>query len=191
MTDAISRSAVLEVGNVRRVTEYDEAGYDMTYNAVPVDVIEALSAVDAVPAERFGEFGKLFVDYKGCPRGAMGRLGGVLIEEEVLYMKPITDVDGGHWIPVNEDALHELVAKYKQLRDAVPKWIGVEEKLPRKDQSVYILIRGRVSYPAKFYSEEEKLFAAFTGDGFFMVGCDRDGGVTHWAPLPKAPEEEG
>ena len=48
-TDAISRSAVLTVGNVRKVTEYDEAGYYMTYDAVPVEVIEALPAIDAVP----------------------------------------------------------------------------------------------------------------------------------------------
>lgn len=84
------------------------------------------------------------------------------------------------------DALNERDAALAK----VPKWISVDERLPRKDQSVYILIRGRVSYPAKFYSEEEKLFAAFTGDGFFMVGCDRDGGVTHWAPLPELPEGE-
>lgn len=50
--DAISRSEALEVGNVRQVTEYDEAGYYMTYNAVPVNVIEALPAIDAVPVVR-------------------------------------------------------------------------------------------------------------------------------------------
>lgn len=49
MNDAISRSALLEVGNVRQVTEYDEAGYYMTYNAVPVNVIEALPALDVAP----------------------------------------------------------------------------------------------------------------------------------------------
>lgn len=49
MTDAISRSAVLTVGNVRKVTEYDEAGYDMTYDAVPVEAIEALPALDVAP----------------------------------------------------------------------------------------------------------------------------------------------
>lgn len=65
---------------------------------------------------RLGEFGELFTDYKGCPRGAMGR-ACMPIEEEVLQMKPITDVDGGRWIPVNADALHELVKKYVSLRD--------------------------------------------------------------------------
>lgn len=40
---------MLTVGNVRKVTEYDEAGYDMTYDAVPVEVIEALPALDVEP----------------------------------------------------------------------------------------------------------------------------------------------
>lgn len=52
MTDLISRSAVLAIGNVRRVTEYDEAGYDMSYDAVPVEAIEALQAIDVVPVVR-------------------------------------------------------------------------------------------------------------------------------------------
>lgn len=60
---------------------------------------------------RLGDFGKLFEDYSGCPRGPMGR-AGVPLEEEVLLMPVLTDVDGGTWIPVNADALHELVNKY-------------------------------------------------------------------------------
>lgn len=83
-----------------------------------VEQINRAPTIDAVPLDRLGDFGKLFMDYKGCPRGAMGRMGGVPIEEEVLYMKPITDVDGGRWIPVNADALHELVKKYASLLDS-------------------------------------------------------------------------
>ena len=63
--------------------------------------------------ERLGAFGRLFAVYKGCPRGAMGR-ACVPIEEEVLMMQPIRDVDGGEWIPVNADALRELVDRYKE-----------------------------------------------------------------------------
>lgn len=47
--DVISRSEVLAVGNVRKVVEYDEAGYSMEYNAVPLDVIEDLPALDVAP----------------------------------------------------------------------------------------------------------------------------------------------
>lgn len=83
-----------------------------------VDHINHAPTIDAVPLDRLGDFGKLFMDYEGCPRGAMGR-ACMPIEEEVLQMKPITDVDGGRWIPVNADALHELVKKYASLRDSV------------------------------------------------------------------------
>ncbi len=65
---------------------------------------------------RLGEFGKLFLDYKGCPRGALGR-AFLPIEEEVLQMPPIIDVDGGEWIPVNSGALHQLVEEYKLLKN--------------------------------------------------------------------------
>lgn len=63
--------------------------------------------------KRLGSFGKIFIDYSGCPRGAVGR-ACCPIEEEVLMMEPIIDVDGGEWIPVNADALRELVERYKE-----------------------------------------------------------------------------
>lgn len=65
--------------------------------------------------KRLGSFGKLFIDYKGCPRGAVGR-ACCAIEEEVLMMEPIRDVDGGEWIPVQADALHELVERYRGMK---------------------------------------------------------------------------
>lgn len=66
--------------------------------------------------KRLGNFGMLFIDYKGCPRGAMGR-ACMPLEEEVLTMQPIRDVDGGEWIPVNADALRELVDRYKEVKN--------------------------------------------------------------------------
>ena len=62
-----------------------------------------------------GQFGKLFLDYNGWPRGAVGR-ACIPIEEEVLLMPVIKDVDGGEWIPVNADALYELLENYKSLK---------------------------------------------------------------------------
>lgn len=64
--------------------------------------------------ERLGEFGKLFVEYDGCPRGAMGRCHSSLIAE-VYKMPELVDVDGGRWIPVNADALRELVQSYHEI----------------------------------------------------------------------------
>lgn len=64
--------------------------------------------------ERMGSFGQLFADYKGCPRGPMGRACAPLIDE-VLSMPVITDVDGQDWRPVTAEALDELIAEYKKL----------------------------------------------------------------------------
>lgn len=66
--------------------------------------------------ERLGEFGQLFIDYVGCPRGAMGRQGAPLTEE-LLSMPVITDVDGGRWRPVNEEALQEAITLLKEKGD--------------------------------------------------------------------------
>lgn len=59
--------------------------------------------------ERMGRFGQLFVEYKGDPRGPMGRAGGMSIAEEAQIMLVITDVDGGAWRPVQEEVLQELL----------------------------------------------------------------------------------
>ena len=64
--------------------------------------------------QRMGEFGLLFIEYSGCPRGPIGRYGGPL-EKEIMSMGIIKDVDGGEWVPVNKDALVELVGRYKVL----------------------------------------------------------------------------
>uniref|UniRef100_UPI0040253516 hypothetical protein n=1 Tax=Candidatus Scatomorpha intestinigallinarum TaxID=2840923 RepID=UPI0040253516 len=51
-----------------------------------------------------------------CPRGAMGRQGAPLTEE-LLSMPVITDVDGGRWRPVNEEALQEAITLLKEKGD--------------------------------------------------------------------------
>lgn len=76
------------------------------------ELIEAEKELETV-LERLGEFGQLFIDYVGCPRGAMGRQGAPLTEE-LLSMPVITDVDGGRWRPVNEEALQEAIALLKE-----------------------------------------------------------------------------
>lgn len=85
-------------------------------------MVHSAPTVTAAPDElyknavdRLGEFGQLFLDYEGDPRGPAGRpaVGG--LKAEILAMPVITDVDGGRWRPVNEDALRELLAKMDEL----------------------------------------------------------------------------
>ena len=73
--DLISRSAVLTVGNVRKVTEYDEAGYDMTYDAVPVEAIEALPALDVAPVVHARWIYSGDMDSDGNSQGYCSRCG--------------------------------------------------------------------------------------------------------------------
>ena len=70
--------------------------------------------------QRLGDFGKLFLDYSGCPRGPVGEPGGSTIEEWVTMMEPICDVDGGWWRPVPEKALQILLCEMRSLKQAVP-----------------------------------------------------------------------
>ena len=86
--------------------------------------------------ERQGRFGRLFVDYAGCPRGPMGRMAGVSLVDEALAMPEISDVDGGRWIPVQADALHELCDL------ATSRWINVKERLPKAFEPVIVCRAG-------------------------------------------------
>ena len=66
--------------------------------------------------ESMGNWGKLFLPYSGCARGCVGRSGVNGIKAEVCMFNPITDVDGGKWRPVNEDALQELLGQFEILQ---------------------------------------------------------------------------
>lgn len=50
--DLISRSALIVVPHVCKVTEFDEAGFRMSYLAVPLSVINNAPTIDAVEVVR-------------------------------------------------------------------------------------------------------------------------------------------
>lgn len=65
--DLISRSVLLTVPNVRKVTEYDEGGWGMSYNAVPEEAIENAAAVDAEPVRHARWVVDIVTDYGAYP----------------------------------------------------------------------------------------------------------------------------
>ena len=75
---------------------------------------------DAV--ERMGNFGRLFVQYSGDPRGQMGHRGNRNDEiENATMFSTIEDVEGDVWRPVLERVLQSLIQRTKkaeQERDA-------------------------------------------------------------------------
>ena len=141
---------------------------------------------------RLGRFGRLFVDYHGCPRGRNGR-AGVPLEEEVLLIPKITDVDGGEWIPVNADALHELVGQFKKMREIslqthesvqnvpetnVGEWISVNDRLPTiydadADNCVLAIHKARNK---RYYH--------------WRSVADNPFDFTHWMKTPQPPKGE-
>lgn len=82
-----------------------------------IDAAERLESLQNA-MNRLGKFGKLFMDYNGCPRGPMGRMAGVSLVDEALSMPEIVDVDGGRWIPVQADVLRELCEQAKSVNGA-------------------------------------------------------------------------
>lgn len=65
--DLIRRSLLLTVPNVRKVTEYDEGGWGMSYNAVPEEAIEKAPAVDAEPVRHGRWEVDMVTNYKAYP----------------------------------------------------------------------------------------------------------------------------
>ena len=97
------------------------------------------------------------------------------------------------------DAIEELVS-------GMPKWIDANERLPEQTGE-YIVFRKAskkridagedVSYTtAMWFFKEKKIWKEMNGDDSYnavlsAVDTDWSCSVTHWMPLPDAPEVEG
>lgn len=106
----------------------DEDNCDvLDYIGDAVTAIENLMKYkDAV--ERMGNFGRLFVQYSGDPRGQMGHRGNRTDEiEDATMFSTIEDVEGDVWRPVLERVLQSLIQRTKKAereRDAAIADIG-------------------------------------------------------------------
>lgn len=77
---------------------------------------------------------------------------------------------------VMEDALDYI----RQLEAQVPKWISVDERLPKDKQYVLIMWNGVLQFG--FYKPNRREWVNL------ITGCDTKYKVTHWMPLPEPPE---
>ena len=70
-----------------------------------------------------------------------------------------------------------------------PRWISVEERLPEPYQTV--LVRRRHINASDCYTTTDHIVPVY-GDNKMWAGTARTWklGVTHWMPLPEAPEVE-
>lgn len=108
------------IRRMKRIYRNDQEGVLQLQSEIAKDcnragnaIMELLKYKEAI--ERMEEFGRLFLEYTGCPRGPIGRSGGVSLSEEVTQMDVLTDVDGGRWRPVNEDVLQDLLSRAEAL----------------------------------------------------------------------------
>lgn len=172
----------------------DEEHNEFCVENLMSDAAERLAEIQNA-MDRLGKFGRLFADYGGCPRGPMGRMGGVSLVEEALSMPEIVDVDGGRWIPVQADVLRELCEQSKS------RWISVNERLPngwimvdettnyREPEEYIVFIDGAVCPTTAYYIDGE-FVPLCTVEGCGTPKCigyaDK---VTYWMPVPEPPKE--
>ena len=79
-----------------------------------------------------------------------------------------------------EHHIGELTENVSQLEAAQPKWISVEERLPKELEDVLAYVRN---------NEVSWLCVSYMCDGVWWRSCRKIcGKVTHWMPLPSMPE---
>ena len=124
-TQAYIRLKTIEANKVIK------AVYDRSVDGAMIALKNALKNQKAM--DRLGEFGELFIDYSGDPRGPIGRAGASSLEQEALYMDVIKDVDGGEWRPVQEDVLQDILKE-------LPEHVEFEKKVIFYDNTEGITI---------------------------------------------------
>lgn len=77
----------------------------------------------------------------------------------------------------------EMAQQIDQMKEQIPRWISVEERLPEPKEDVALYIRcGDASFIRTGWRR---------GNGQFICPSDSLSGyeVTHWVPLPEPPKE--
>ena len=88
------------------------------------------------------------------------------------------------------DRLEELLDRCARYAEEIAvlrerqRWIPVTERLPENGQRVLAYCKDRVIHDAKWSWPESEWFDKATGSSYL------GGFVTHWTPLPPAPEVE-
>ena len=126
--------------------------------------------------------GGLHEDCTGCPYYRKEQLDAELKEKLGVDTWPSCDVN-----KVGMDAadlIERLTAENAALREKVPQWISVEDRLPIDRLSKYLVAfrdaGGSIVDMARY----------FPSDGWTCNNWDVPQNlITHWMPLPGAPEE--
>lgn len=88
------------------------------------------------------------------------------------------------------DRIEKQDAEIKALRDKVPEWIPVSERLPEPEKMVLLTVSGKFKNIS--FVDAYELGEFDTDEGWILEMWPewKDPKVTHWMPLPELPEEE-
>ncbi len=93
--------------------------------------------------------------------------------------------DALEYIQQLEHHIGELTEKVAQLEEAQPKWISVEERLPK--QYVSVLVYMPDEYPRPTVHEGYLMPDGIWESAHYLRNPDE---VTHWAYMPEPPKED-
>ena len=128
--------------------------------------------------------GGLHEDCTGCPYYRKEQLDAELKEKLGVDTWPSCDVN-----KVGMDAadlIERLTAENAALREKVPQWISVEDRLPIDRLKKYLVAFRDAGGPIV------DMARYFPSDGWTCDNWDVPQKlITHWMPLPDAPEEGG
>ena len=85
------------------------------------------------------------------------------------------------------EAIERLTAENAALREKVPQWISVEDRLPEDWKDEDGVLVNYMIYTPEFGADIGNYHAKDKRWLCMAIPCT----VTHWMPLPDAPKEEG
>ena len=127
----------------------------------------------------------------GCMKSMMTEAAG-LIERQDVEIRALRGAAGSLKAAL-EDA-QKSIEVFGQanaaLREKVPEWIPVTERLPEPGKMVLLTVSGKVKNIVLVYACELGEFDTDEGWILEMWPEWEDPKVTYWMPLPELPEEE-
>lgn len=89
----------------------------------------------------------------------------------------------------NESLARSVNEAAEILRTRKPKWVSVEDRMPKIGEFVLVCFKNNDMAVAKIFAHDENFifWRALTDEGW-EADCDNE--PTHWMPLPEPPKEE-
>ena len=76
----------------------------------------------------------------------------------------------------------------ERLKEQIPKWIPVTERLPEVGKKVLVFAYGNDTLTARMQKRTENGYPVFECNGIFLEMA-KLGRISHWMPLPQPPKE--